>query len=72
MGNRNFLLSVQLLVQFGQILPFLDQLLVQCGQISLFQTKIYPNWTKGWSEAGKLHFPISDLDIFLSAPQKFF
>ena len=36
------------------------------------QTEKHPNWTKSCSEAGKLHFPISDLGIFLSAPQKFF
>ena len=38
----------------------------------LFQTKTCPNWTKSWSKMGNLHFPISDLGIFLSAPQKFF
>ena len=50
-----------ILVQFVQILLILDQLLVQYGKFYLFQTKICPNWTKSWSETGKLHFPIADL-----------
>ena len=72
MGNCNFPVSNQLLVQFGQILPVLDQLLVQHGPFYLFQTKICPNWTKSLSETGKLYFPITDLEIFLLSPQKFF
>ena len=72
MGNCNFPISDQLLVQFGQILPVLDQPLAQYGKFYLFQTKICPNWTKSWSETENLHFPISDLGIFLSEPQKFF
>ena len=72
MENCNYPVSDQLLVQFGQILPVLDQFLVQYGKLYLFQTKICPNWTNTWSEAGKLHFPISNLGIFLSAPKNFF
>ena len=71
-GNCNFPVSDQLLIQFGQILPVLDQFLALHGQILLFQTKICPNWTKNWSKIGKLHFLILDLGIFLSTPQKFF
>ena len=46
MGNCNFPVSDQLMVQFGQMLPVSDQFLVQYGQILLFQTKICLNWTK--------------------------
>ena len=45
--------------------PVLDQLLVQFGQI-------WTNLDKFLSETVKLQFLITDLGIFLSAPQKFF
>ena len=68
-GNRNFPISNQLLVQFGQILPVLDQFLVQYGQYGQIWPVLGKNLSKldqklVWSRKiaffhfGPRHFPV--------------
>ena len=60
-GKYDLPVSDQLLAQNGQILPVSEQLLVQN-----FHKNFGPNWTKSWSETGKLHFSVINIEIYRS------